>query len=70
LLAGYGHGRDSDDVHIAVSVLDALVDQIGVEDTGDRSFVGSPDDDQPGLVIIGEFGYSPPGAAVVADDRE
>jgi hypothetical protein len=57
-------------VHIATSVLDDLVGQIGVEDAGHRSLVRSPDDDEPGLVIVGEFGYSATGATVVADDRE
>ena len=31
-LAVYAHRWDSDDVHIATSVLEDLVDQIGIED--------------------------------------
>jgi hypothetical protein len=57
-------------VHIATSVLEDLVDQIGVKDAGHRSFVSSPDDNHPRAVIVGKFGYSPTGASVVAHDRE
>jgi hypothetical protein len=62
------HWWDSDDVRVATSVLEDLVHQIGVKQAGRRSIIGPPDDDEPRLVIDGEFGCWPAGTAVVTDD--